>query len=97
MCTEQILTSEIDNNSKGKLTIKRDDLESGGYKRCGRNFFQVIRYAHQQDKTIMVCLAENRITEGVSTGMDEQSAGIRLKEGKLIQIFYDWVDRIVPL
>ncbi|MER0138920.1 phase 1 flagellin transcriptional repressor, partial [Klebsiella quasipneumoniae] len=35
--------------------------------------------------------------EGVSTGMNEQSVGVRLPEGNLIQIFYDWVDRITPI
>ncbi|WP_349950459.1 hypothetical protein [Klebsiella quasipneumoniae] len=33
----------------------------------------------------------------MSTGMNEQSVGVRLPEGNLIQIFYDWVDRITPI
>ncbi|HBX7159572.1 TPA: hypothetical protein MIB31_26920, partial [Klebsiella pneumoniae] len=75
----------------------RGDLEDAGYKRSGRDFFQVIRYAHQQGKSIRVYLSDNRVIEGVSTGMNEQSVGVRLPEGNLIQIFYDWVDRIIPL
>ncbi len=94
---ERIAVSDVDTAYKGQLTIRRGDLEDAGYKRSGRDFFQVIRYAHQQGKSIRVYLSDNRVIEGVSTGMNEQSVGVRLPEGNLIQIFYDWVDRIIPL
>lgn len=94
---EHIPASEVDTAYKGQLTIRRGDLEDAGYKRSGRDFFQVIRYAHQQGKPIRVYLSDNRVLNGVSTGMNEQSASIRLSDGRVVQIFYDWVDRIIPL
>lgn len=94
---EVIAASEVDTTYKGQTTLKRGDLEDEGYTRSGKDFFQVIRFAHQQGKSIRVYLSDNRVLEGVSTGMNEQSVGIRLSDGKTIQAFYDWVDRIVPL
>ena len=94
---EQILAEDVDKGYKGQLTIKRIDLEDAGFTPSGRDFFQVIRYAYQKEKGIRVYLSDNLIIEGVSTGMDEQSVGIRLPEGNMIQVFYDWVDRIVPI
>ncbi|HHT4259145.1 TPA: hypothetical protein ACTYZB_004812 [Klebsiella variicola] len=94
---EQILLEEVDSTYKGKVTIKRGDLEEAGFKRSGRDFFQVIRYAYQQRKGIRVYLTDNRVIDGVSTGMNEQSVGIRLPEGKLIQVFYDWVNSITQI
>ena len=94
---EQILISEVDNDYRGQLTIKRGELEIDGYMPSGRDFFQVIRYAYQQNKSIRVYLSDSRIIEGVSTGMDEQSVGIRLHDGKLTQVFYDWVYQIIPV
>lgn len=92
---EQILASEIDTIYKGQLTIRRGDLDDEGYKRSGLDFFQVIRHAHQHGNAIRVYLSDKRVIEGVSVGMNEQSVGIRLPQGNLIQIFYDWVERIV--
>ncbi|HGL3854484.1 TPA: hypothetical protein ACKE3U_003813 [Klebsiella aerogenes] len=95
--SEQILIDDIDNAYKGQLTIKRGDLEDEGYKRSGRDFFQVIRFAHQQERAVRVYLSDNRVIEGVTTGMNEQSVGIKLVMGNKIQLFYDWVDRVVPI
>ncbi|HBR5661106.1 TPA: hypothetical protein ACMEW7_004158 [Klebsiella pneumoniae] len=94
---EHIPASEVDTAYKGQTTLKRGDFEDGGFVRSGKDFFQVIRYAHQQGKPIRVYLSDNRVLNGVSTGMNEQSAGIRLSDGRVVQIFYDWVDRIIPL
>lgn len=94
---EHIAASEVDTAYKGQTTLKRGDFEDGGFVRSGKDFFQVIRYAHQQGKPIRVYLSDNRVLNGVSTGMNEQSAGIRLSDGRVVQIFYDWVDRIIPL
>lgn len=94
---EQILMNEVYEACKGQLTIRRGDLESEGYRRSGRDFFQVIRFAHQQGKAIRVYLSDDRIIEGVSTGMNEQSANLRLPKGNRIQVFYDWVNRIIPI
>ncbi|WP_154943724.1 hypothetical protein [Klebsiella grimontii] len=94
---EVIAASEVDTTYKGQTTLKRGDLEDEGYIRSGKDFFQVIRFAHQQNKSIRVYLSDNRVLEGASTGMNEQSVGIRLSDGKTIQVYYDWVDRIVPL
>ncbi|HCT4801003.1 TPA: hypothetical protein OTY60_003141 [Klebsiella michiganensis] len=94
---EHIAASEVDTAYKGQTTLKRGDFEDSGFVRSGKDFFQVIRYAHQQGKPIRVYLSDNRVLNGVSTGMNEQSAGIRLSDGRVVQIFYDWVDRIIPL
>ncbi|MGK5716047.1 hypothetical protein ACSNLR_22940 [Klebsiella pneumoniae] len=94
---EHIAASEVDTAYKGQTTLKRGDFEDGGFVRSGKDFFQVIRYAYQQGKPIRVYLSDNRVLNGVSTGMNEQSAGIRLSDGRVVQIFYDWVDRIIPL
>ncbi|MGI1237600.1 hypothetical protein ACIAGK_20850 [Klebsiella quasipneumoniae subsp. similipneumoniae] len=94
---EHIAASEVDTAYKGQLTIRRGDLEDEGCKRSGRDFFQVIRFAHQQDKAVRVYLSDNRVIEGVSTGMNEQSVGLKLVMGNKIQLFYDWVDRVVPI
>ncbi|HBS6507595.1 hypothetical protein [Klebsiella pneumoniae] len=94
---ERIAVSDVDTAYKGQTTLKRGDFEDGGFVRSGKDFFQVIRYAHQQGKPIRVYLSDNRVLNGVSTGMNEQSAGIRLSDGRVVQIFYDWVDRIIPL
>ena len=94
---ERIAASEVDTAYKGQTTLKRGDFEDGGFVRSGKDFFQVIRYAHQQGKPIRVYLSDNRVLNGVSTGMNEQSAGIRLSDGRVVQIFYDWVDRIIPV
>lgn len=89
------LTLDID--FKGRLTIKRGDLEDEGYKPSGRDFFRIIRQAYQDGKNIRVDLCDNRIIEGESMGMDEQQVSIRLPNGNTITIFYDWVDRILPI
>lgn len=94
---EQILVSDIDTAYKGQVTIRRGDLEEEGYKRSGRDFFQVIRFAHQQGRAVRVYLSDNRVIEGVSTGMNEQSVGLKLVMGNKIQLFYDWVDRVAPI
>ena len=94
---EVIDASEVDTIHKGQLTLRRGDFEDNGYIRSGRDFFQVIRYAYQQGKPIRVYLSDNRVLEGVSTCMNEQSVGLRLSNNKTIQLYYDWVDRIVPL
>lgn len=94
---EVIAASEVDTTHKGQFTLRRGDFEDEGYVRSGRDFFQAIRFAHQRDKSIRVYLSDNRVLEGVSTGINAQSAGIRLTSGKVVQVFYDWVDRVVPL
>lgn len=94
---EHIPASEVETTYKGQTTLKRGDFESDGFVRSGKDFFQVIRYAHQRGKSIRVYLSDNRVLDGVSTGMNEQSAGIRLSDGRVVQVFYDWVDRVVPL
>lgn len=94
---EYISRGDVDKDYKGRLTVKRGDLEEEGYKRSGRDFFQVIRFAHQQEKAVRVYLSDNRVIEGVSTGMNEQSVGLKLVMGNKIQLFYDWVDRVVPI
>ncbi|HGH5398709.1 TPA: transcriptional regulator [Raoultella planticola] len=94
---EQILGEEIDTSHEGKLTVRRGDLEDEGYKPSGRDFFRIIRQAYQDGKNIRVYLCDNRIVEGESIGMDEQQVSVRLPEGKVIWIFYDWVDRILPI
>lgn len=94
---EVIAASEVDTIHKGQLTLRRGDFEANGYVRSGKDFFQVIRFAHQQSKPIRVYLSDNRVLEGVSTGMNEQSVGLTLYDNKIIQLYYDWVDRIVPL
>ncbi|EMG7786536.1 hypothetical protein V5L67_002362 [Klebsiella pneumoniae] len=94
---ERIAASEVDTAYKGQTTLKRGDFEDDGFVRSGKDFFQVIRYAHQQGKPIRVYLSDNRVLDGVSTGMNEQSAGIRLSDGRVVQVFYDWVDRIIPV
>lgn len=94
---EYISRDDVDKDYKGRLTVKRGDLEDEGYKRSGRDFFQVIRFAHQQERAVRVYLSDNRVIEGVSTGMNEQSVGLKLVMGNKIQLFYDWVDRVVPI
>lgn len=94
---EQILPEEVGLNHTGRLSVKRGDLEDEGYKPSGRDFFRIIRQAYQDGKNIRVYLCDNRIIEGESMGMDEQYLSLRLPEGKAIWIFYDWVDRILPI
>lgn len=94
--SEQIFIHDLDKSHKGQLTIKRHDFVEAGFVPSGRDFFQVIRNAYQQNKSIRVYLSDNRVLDGKSTGMNEQSLGMQLSTGNNIQIFYDWVDRIIP-
>ncbi|ENZ7856377.1 transcriptional regulator [Escherichia coli] len=84
---------EVDTSFTGRLTLNNEQMVNQPSR---RDFFKICRKAYQNGQTIRVYMADGREIEGTSDGVDACLVTLKLKDGRKILVFFDWVERILP-
>ena len=84
---------EVDTSFTGRLTLNNEQMVNHPSR---RDFFKICRKAYQNGQSIRVYMADGREIEGTSDGVDACLVTLKLKDGRKILVFFDWVERILP-
>lgn len=86
---------ELPDNAGHKISVMNDERFNDGFMPASkRDFFSICNKCFKQCVDIRVHMADSRVIEGRTTGVNACQVGVIMDNGNHIQILFDWVDRI---
>lgn len=86
---------EISEGSEYKIsTIGGEYFNENNLIASQKDFFSICNKCFKQGVGIRAYMADGRVIEGRTTGVNACQVGIIAKNGNPVQILFDWVDRV---
>lgn len=86
---------ELSGDAENKTSvINGEHFNQSVFPASKKDFFSICNKCFKQGVKIRVHMADTRIIEGNTTGVNACQVGVINKNGNHVQILFDWVDRI---